>query len=141
MSEGPTFSSVSTNGVTLHLAEWGPEDGPLVILLHGFPEFWYGWHRQAGALAEAGYRVVASEPLARTLRRTSRPATFSDADIARYKEAWSRPGAITTMIHWYRAGLRFRPRGDASVIDVPTLLIWGAKNHALDRSLARPCLE
>jgi pimeloyl-ACP methyl ester carboxylesterase len=47
------------NGVALHGVEAGPADGPLVILLHGFPEFWWAWRRQIGPLAEAGMRVVA----------------------------------------------------------------------------------
>src|SRR4028119_1123949 len=45
----------------LHVVEAGPEDGPLVILLHGFPEFWYGWRKQIGPLAAAGFRVVAPD--------------------------------------------------------------------------------
>ncbi len=48
---------VATNGVQLHVVQAGPESGPLVVLLHGFPELWYGWRRQIGLLAEAGYRV------------------------------------------------------------------------------------
>ncbi len=55
--DGLHFERVVTNGVTLHVARAGREDGPLVILLHGFPEFWYGWRSQIGALAGAGYRV------------------------------------------------------------------------------------
>src|SRR4051812_24718638 len=39
----------------------GPRDGPLVVLLHGFPEFWYGWRYQLGPLAAAGLRVVAPD--------------------------------------------------------------------------------
>ena len=45
------------NGVRLHYVECG--SGPLVILLHGFPEFWYAWRYQIPALAAAGYRVIA----------------------------------------------------------------------------------
>jgi len=45
--------SVSVNGVTLHVALAGPEQGPLVVLLHGFPEFWYGWRHQIDVLAGA----------------------------------------------------------------------------------------
>lgn len=48
---------VQTNGITLHTAVAGPADGPAVILLHGFPEFWYGWRKQIPALVEAGFRV------------------------------------------------------------------------------------
>jgi len=50
-----------TNGVRLHVVEAGPEDGPLVLLLHGFPEFWYGWHRQIAPLAAAGFRVAVPD--------------------------------------------------------------------------------
>ena len=49
------------NGIRLHAAQAGPPDGPLIILLHGFPEFWYGWQRQIGPLAAAGYRVLAPD--------------------------------------------------------------------------------
>ncbi|MGW8376231.1 alpha/beta hydrolase [Streptomyces sp. ODS28] len=52
---------LDVNGVRLHLAECGPEGGPLVVLLHGFPESWYSWRHQFGPLAEAGYRVVAPD--------------------------------------------------------------------------------
>src|SRR6478752_4407440 len=43
----------------LHYVEAG--DGPLIVLLHGFPEFWYGWRRQIEPLAAAGFRVVAPD--------------------------------------------------------------------------------
>lgn len=52
---------IQTNGITLHTVMAGPADGPLVILLHGFPEFWYGWRRQIPALAAAGFRVWAPD--------------------------------------------------------------------------------
>src|SRR3989440_426025 len=45
--------------VRLHYVEAG--DGPLVVLLHGFPEFWYGWRLQIAPLAAAGFRVVAPD--------------------------------------------------------------------------------
>ena len=50
---------LSVNGVRLHLLEAG--SGPLVILLHGFPENCYGWLGQIPALVKAGYRVVAPD--------------------------------------------------------------------------------
>jgi epoxide hydrolase 4 len=46
-------------GIRLHYVEAG--EGPLVVLLHGFPEFWYSWRRQIPALAQAGYHVVAPD--------------------------------------------------------------------------------
>ena len=49
------FSFVEVNGVTLHCAAAGPEDGPLVVLLHGFPEFWFGWRDYFAPLAGAAF--------------------------------------------------------------------------------------
>jgi pimeloyl-ACP methyl ester carboxylesterase len=52
---------VPTNGIVLHVVQAGPKDGPPVVLLHGFPEFWYGWRRQIGPLARAGFRVIVPD--------------------------------------------------------------------------------
>ncbi|QSQ19490.1 alpha/beta hydrolase [Pyxidicoccus parkwayensis] len=51
--------TVETNGIHLHLAEAG--EGPLVLLLHGWPESWYSWRHQLRALAAAGYHAVAPD--------------------------------------------------------------------------------
>ena len=53
----PDFSFVNTNGVRLRLAESGT--GPLIVLVHGWPESWYSWRHQIPVLAAAGYRVAA----------------------------------------------------------------------------------
>jgi pimeloyl-ACP methyl ester carboxylesterase len=50
---------VDVNGIRLHIAEEG--EGPLVVLLHGFPESWHSWRHQFGPLAAAGFRVVAPD--------------------------------------------------------------------------------
>lgn len=245
------FQYVKTNGITLHVAQDGPEDGPLVILLHGFPEFWYGWREQIQPLVEAGYRVwvpdqrgynlsdkpkgikdytidklaadviglidAAGEKQAvvighdwgaavtwktaelypdrikqmvavntphpnlwmtairssvqqllkshyvflfqiprlpetllkrnhwqaatQSLRDSSRPGTFKEADFVEYRKAWSQPNAMTSMINWYRA-LRYqlkqasaRPR-----IKIPVLIIWGDKDAFIKPELADQCL-
>src|SRR5215212_12062103 len=52
---------LTTNGIVLHAVTAGPSDGPLVILLHGFPEFWYGWRHQIEPLAAAGFRVLVPD--------------------------------------------------------------------------------
>jgi len=52
---------VSVNGVRLHTVVAGPKEGPLVILLHGFPECWFTWRNQIAPLAQAGYRVVVPD--------------------------------------------------------------------------------
>ena len=55
------FLRLPTNGITLHAAVAGPPEGKLVILLHGFPEFWYGWRGQIAPLAGAGLRILAPD--------------------------------------------------------------------------------
>jgi pimeloyl-ACP methyl ester carboxylesterase len=52
---------VAANGARFHVAEAGPARGPLVLLLHGFPEFWWTWRHQLPVLGEAGYHAVAMD--------------------------------------------------------------------------------
>ena len=47
--------------IDLHAVAAGPPDGPVIILLHGFPEFWYSWHKQIEPLATAGFRVIVPD--------------------------------------------------------------------------------
>jgi len=49
------------NGVELHVVAAGDPDDPLVVLLHGHPDFWYGWRNQIGPLVDAGFRVVVPD--------------------------------------------------------------------------------
>ncbi len=241
-----------TNGVNLHVAMAGPQDGPLVILLHGFPEFWYGWRKQMPALAAAGYAVWAPDQrgynrsnkpagvgayhidtlaadvvglieasghqqvylvghdwgaavawwvagkyparvkklailnvphpavmrrtviedaeqrrrswyifffqapwlperslsqnnftnLIRALKGSSRRGAFTDADIAAYRQAWAQPGALTAMLNWYRAAVRFQGVGvGLGRITMPTLMIWGTQDIALSRTMAQPSID
>ncbi len=58
--DGPwTHRLVSANGARFHVAELG--DGPMVLLMHGFPQFWYTWRHQMEAIADAGWRAVAMD--------------------------------------------------------------------------------
>jgi pimeloyl-ACP methyl ester carboxylesterase len=65
--------------VNLHVVLAGPEDGPPVLLLHGFPEFWYGWRHQIPALAQAGFRVIA--PDQRGYNTSDKPRAVRDYRI------------------------------------------------------------
>ncbi|WP_437312136.1 alpha/beta fold hydrolase [Sorangium sp. So ce388] len=237
-------------GVRLHYVEAG--EGPLVVLLHGFPELWYSWRHQIPALVEAGYRVIAPDMrgynlsdkpagvaayaideltadvaaliqaagaeraaavvghdwgggvawafamrypallerlailncphparllagfrTARQLRKSwymfffqlpkvpellaqrndyalfrasvqedpRRPGAVTDEDLARYLEAWSRPGALTATINYYRAAFRpssMRDLGKSPRIDTPVLVIWGEHDRYLGSELAAP---
>ena len=227
------------NGVRLHWVEQG--QGPLVVLLHGFPEFWYSWRHQIPVLAER-FRVVAPDmrgynlsekpprgydldtltddvlalirtlgeeravivghdwggvvawvfairfaeateklvimnaphparfreevrrprqffrstyalffqlprlpelllganrawAVGRMLRRTAiEKEAFSDEDLERYREAMSRPGALTAALNYYRAARLGRlPR--QQTVQAPTLIIWGEHDPALGKEL------
>ncbi|OIB58018.1 alpha/beta hydrolase [Natrialba sp. SSL1] len=69
---GVDSSTLDLSTVRLHMVAGGDESGPLVVLLHGFPEFWYGWRHQIEPLLEAGYRVVV--PDQRGYNRSEKPA-------------------------------------------------------------------
>src|SRR5947208_10594563 len=57
MDANVEFAFVNTNGIRLRFAQAGK--GPLIVLVHGWPESWYSWRHQITALAAAGYRVAA----------------------------------------------------------------------------------
>ena len=71
------FAMIETNGVTLRTAVAGA--GPLVVLLHGFPQCWYLWRHQIDPLVEAGYRVAV--PDQRGYGASDRPPHISDYNI------------------------------------------------------------
>jgi pimeloyl-ACP methyl ester carboxylesterase len=68
---------IETNGIRMHIAEQG--QGALIILCHGFPECWYAWRHQIGAIAETGFHVVA--PDLRGYGQTDRPQSIEAYNI------------------------------------------------------------
>ena len=243
--------SFKNGDIGLHAVAAGPEEGPVVVLLHGFPEFWYGWDRQIEPLAAAGFRVIipdqrgynlSSKPAgvaayaltelisdviaiadqlgqekiflaghdwgaavawstallhpqriaklvvlnvphpsvmrkflstrprqivrswymfffqlpwlpealfsafnfrvgARSMLRSSRPGTFSVEDLAKYRSAWSQPGALTAMINWYRALFRARAKFPDKTVRVPTRILWGERDDFLLTEMAHESLR
>lgn len=77
--------------------------------------------------------------LRRALTTTSRPGAFAPAEIDRYVEAWLQPGAMTAMLNWYRALVRL-PRATPPRVRVPTLILWGRQDTALQPGLAEASL-
>ena len=237
---------VSGASVRLHAVISGDPAGPPVLLLHGFPDYWYGWRCQIRPLADAGFHVIALDQrgynrsdkpshvadyamthlvddvaaclddlglaraaivghdwggavgwslagrmpervsrlvvincphpyamqtalegswaqlarswyafaaqipalpewlakktnyriLTRSMQASARPGTFTAKDFARYRRAWSRPGAMTGMINWYRAAARQPGTTQQGLrITVPTLLVWGKRDQFLGREL------
>jgi len=238
--------SFHSGPIELHAVAAGRADAPVVLLLHGFPEFWYSWHKQIEPLASAGFRVIVpdqrgyntsskprgissyalphlvSDVLAiadqlsqqriflaghdwgaavawsvallhphrvsklailnvphpsvmrrflktnrrqlrrswymfffqlpwlpeaafrafhfrlgiRSLVRSSRPDTFFPDDLEQYRAAWSQPGSLTAMIHWYRAAFRHRSKFPDSRVHVPTRILWGERDAFLLSEMA-----
>jgi len=136
---------IETNGLRLHIAEQG--EGPLVILCHGFPECWYSWRHQIGALAKAGFHAVA--PDLRGYGRSDRPEQVEKytilhdigdvvglVDALGEKQAVIAGHDIGAAIAWQAALLRpdrfraviamsppFRPRAFGSSATPPTTLM------------------
>jgi pimeloyl-ACP methyl ester carboxylesterase len=71
-SEPWTHEWGKLDSIVLHYVEAGDPDDPLVVLLHGFPEFWYAWRNQIASLAAAGFHVVA--PDLRGYNRSEKPS-------------------------------------------------------------------
>ena len=90
----------SVNGLRMHYVEDGR--GPLVILLHGFPEFWWSWRHQIEPLVRAGYRVVA--PDQRGYNDTDKSGPFDidtlAADVCALIEHADEPRAIVIGHDW-----------------------------------------
>jgi pimeloyl-ACP methyl ester carboxylesterase len=134
MSE-PAQRLVETNGIRLNVAEQG--QGPLVLFCHGFPESWYSWRHQIGALAAAGFHAVA--PDLRGYGKSDRPEAIDQytifhliGDLICLLDALQAPTAVIVghdwgaYIAWQAARLRpdrfraaaclsvpYRPRGAA----------------------------
>ena len=96
---------------------------------------WYAVFFQLPLLPEAAFRRDGFALVARALRGSARAGAFTDEDLAAYRAAAARPGAMTAMLNYYRAAARRRtPR--PRPIPHETLLIWGERDRALHPSLA-----
>jgi epoxide hydrolase 4 len=92
---------------------------------------------QLPGLPELVLRSENWRALTRGLVDTSRPGAFTAATLKHYREAWERPGAITAMLNWYRAAARLPTERLSSLrVIAPTLIIWGARDPFLGRTLA-----
>ncbi|TFV48517.1 alpha/beta hydrolase [Blastococcus sp. TF02A-35] len=141
---GPwTHRDISANGVRLHAAEAG--DGPLVLLLHGFPQFWWTWRSQLTALADAGFRAVA--PDLRGYGASDKPPRGYDlptlsADVAALVRALGERDAVVVghdwggLLGWTMAALHPRAVRRLVVLSMahPRLLRAGMTDRAQRRA-------
>ncbi|MQA33950.1 alpha/beta fold hydrolase [Modestobacter roseus] len=143
---GPwSHRDVSANGVRLHAAEAG--EGPLVLLLHGFPEFWWAWRSQLTGLAAAGLRVVA--PDLRGYGASDKPPRGYDlptaaADAAAVIRSLGETEAVVVgsdwggLVGWTMAALHPRTVRRLVVVSAahPRLLRAGMSNAQQRRAMA-----
>jgi len=106
---------------------------------------WYVLFFQLPWLPERILRRRDWALLIRALRDTSPRGVFSEADLEQYKESWTRKGALTAMLNWYRAALlspsKFAIAPEASRVKVPALLILGKNDQFADEAMARESLQ
>lgn len=95
---------------------------------------------QLRGFAERWLTADDAKALRRALVSTSRKGTFSKADLDAYAREWTRPRAMTAMLAWYRALVRL-PRRDPPPVTMPTLILWGKRDHALQPGLAEASLR
>lgn len=246
-----TSSFREINGLDLHVVAAGERGDPLVVFLHGFPEFWYEWEEFIEPFVEAGYRVLIpdqrgynrsdkppgvasyridklsgdiqeliategresahvighdwgaavawdlalrrpeslerlgiinvphptvfeqtlkSNPtqmrkswymfvfqlpwlpewylartgfgfFQRTMRGGSRPKAFNKTDFERYRSAWSKDGALSAMISWYRALFRYSQDPPRETVEAPTMVLWGENDQALIPEMASRSMD
>ncbi len=94
---------------------------------------WYVLFFQLPKLPELVAPVGDWAVLERAMTGSALPGTFSATDLDRYRAAWSVPGAYGSMVDWYRAVVRERPRPRAETVEPPTLVVGGAKTGSSDR--------
>jgi epoxide hydrolase 4 len=103
---------------------------------------WYMFFFQLPSVPE---RLLAADNF-RAFRQLfahdARARAFTPADIDRYVEAWSQPGALTAMLNYYRAAFRRPPApptgGSLPPVQAPTVVIWGERDRHLGAELAEP---
>ena len=85
-----------------HVVEVGSLNAPAVVLLHGFPEFWFGWRHQIAPLGDAGFRVLVSDQRGYGLsiaKIVDTPWQFTTWEDFRYKEALGKRPAAMALLH------------------------------------------
>jgi pimeloyl-ACP methyl ester carboxylesterase len=143
---------IAANGARFHVAEAGTGVGPLVMLLHGFPQFWWAWRHQLPALAAAGYRAVALD--LRGYGASDKPPRGYDtitlaADVAGVIRALGETGAVIVghdwggWLAWSMPGLAPRETRAVAALSMahPLTLRTALARDTAQRRAWRPVLE
>jgi pimeloyl-ACP methyl ester carboxylesterase len=111
---------------------------PHPAVMHNFlRRSWYIFAFQVPWLPEYFLRKNDWRNAVRALRGSGKNHTFTNEDIAEYKQAWFQPGAMTAMINWYGAAARYRSKLPKDIcVKAPTLILWGIQDVALSHPMA-----
>jgi len=103
---------------------------------------WYVGFFQIPWLVEKILSANNFRRMVRAVQGSAKKNSFTDADLEKYKEAWSQPDAITSMLNWYRAVVQHPSKLPEDVrVKVRTLMMWGMKDFALSHRMARPSMD
>jgi pimeloyl-ACP methyl ester carboxylesterase len=108
---------------------------------------WYMFFFQLPWLPEWLLGRNNARGMAELLRRSGKPGSFTEEDLAAYRQAWSQPGALTAMLNWYRSAVRsgfgagVGAAPEMPRIQVPTLMLWGKQDVALSYEMAQPSID
>jgi pimeloyl-ACP methyl ester carboxylesterase len=107
-----------------------------------FAKSWYVFFFQLPWLPEGLARLRNWWAARQALLRTSADGVFSHQDLHTYREGWSQPRAMRSMINWYRAAGRFAGQlSETGRVQVPVHIIWGENDAFLEADLARQSLH
>ena len=81
------------------------------------------------------------ERFAEAMRGTANEGSFTDEDLAAYREAWQKPKAFDSMVNWYRAAFRHPDLSVQQTVEVSTLILWGKGDRFLEASMATESLQ
>lgn len=104
-SQQVEHGEIDSGGVKIHYAAYGPKTGPAVVMVHGFPDFWYTWRDQMKALGEAGYRVYAMDLRGYNLSgQPEKPEDYAMpklvGDVVRIIQATGQPKVVLVGHDW-----------------------------------------
>lgn len=105
---------------------------------------WYIGFFQIPFIPETLVSLSDYEIMANAIQQSATPGSFSTEDMNLYRRAWSQPGAMTSMMNWYRALARNAIENDSHIeqhIVTPTLILWGEKDRFLGKEMAQPSVE
>lgn len=105
---------------------------------------WYIFALQIPGIPEQLLRLINFAILIETMKRTSKPGTFSKSDYAAYRAAWGYSRSLKSMLHWYRALVqkqRYLVRPDSYEVQVPTLILWGKDDSFFSLDMAQPSVD